>query len=129
MDVFTKDYDHRTLAELLCYKNIPEGEGLVHEKLNHLFEKQYLWFPCPSKCAILVLPGLPDLIEYCTNYMASNDTSLDGKIDGHYKYDKKDNCVHCATACAVCVILYDDDMIPHAERLEYESYIKRYIKI
>ena len=151
MDVFTRKYDHRKLTEILCYKNIPEGEAIVHAKLNHIFERQYLWFPCPSKCGILVLPGLPGLIKYCTNVvMASNYASLDNS----YEYDKKTNCVYCATSCAVYFIYADTksrtsqekdietaertsqkEDITTAERIlqedlkEYVSFIRRYITI
>ena len=130
MDVFERKYDHRKLTELLCYKNIPEGEAIVHAKLDHIFKRQYLWFPCPSKCGILVLPGLPDLIEYCRKVvMASNYASLDDS----YKYDKKTNCVYCATACAVCVIYADTspaERISQEEDIkEYVSFITRYITI
>jgi hypothetical protein len=130
MDVVKTKYDHRTLTELLCYKNIPEGEAIVHEKLNHIFEKQYLWCPCPSECGILVLPGLPGLIKYCTDVvMASNYASLDDS----YKYDKKTNCVYCATACAVYVIYADtspaERILKEKDIEEYVSFITRYITI
>ena len=130
MDVFKSNYEYRKLTELLCYKNIPEGKAIVHAKLDHIFERQYLWFPCPSKCAILVLSGLPGLIQYCTDVvMASNYASLDDS----YKYDKKTNCVYCATACAVYVIYADtspaERILQEEDIEEYVSFITRYITI